>query len=196
MNNTNPEPYTDRHPQQSPEDGGPAAWSAKETISEAARATAAAADDLTKGIEDVANDVTHSAQAITKRAADSAKEVYHTAKLKAEDTLATSKAYVRRYPFPVILGAVAVGAALGCALVMARRRPTFGERYAEEPMAAVRAAVLGALAPVTHRMHQGYDSARDGAARAVDRIHQYGTSCGGDSLSHRIGRIGNNLKFW
>jgi len=129
----------------------------------------------------------------TKRAGDTAKELYHTAAVKAGDTLACSKEYVRRNPVPVFLGAIAVGAALGYMLITARRKPTFGERYADEPMAAVREAILGALAPVRNRVHSGYDSALDGAGKAMERMHRFGS---GDSLSHRIGRIGNNLKFW
>lgn len=153
-------------------------WRAGDTAREAADRAGAAAHDLTDA---------------AKRTGDTAKEFYHTAAVKAEETLAISKEYVRRNPVPVFLGAIAVGAALGYMVMMARRKPTFGERYADEPMVAVREALLGAFAPLTQRVHSGYDSALSGAGKAMDRMHRIGS---GDSFSHRIGRIGNNLKFW
>jgi ElaB/YqjD/DUF883 family membrane-anchored ribosome-binding protein len=186
---------TDKHPEppqsQFPEDGDEFARRA-----DVAAAATAAGHELAGVIRNAGDNVTCATRDAAKRAADTAKEVYHSAALKAEDTLATSKEYVRQNPVPVVLGAIAFGAALGYLIVMARRKPSFGERYADEPFAAVREAVLGAIAPVTHRVHQGYDSAREGANKAVDRIHHFGASCSGDSLSHRMGRIGNNLKFW
>ena len=54
-------------------------------------------------------------------------------------------------------------------------------------------AFLGALAPVAQRVHDGYDSARDGAGKMLDRVHG---GHAGSSISDQIGRIGNNLKFW
>jgi hypothetical protein len=122
--------------------------------------------------------------------------MYHSATLKAEDTLVTSREYVRRNPVPVVLGAIAFGVAIGYTLMMARRKPTFGERYADEPLVAVREAILGALAPVTQRVHKGYDSARDGAGKVMERVHHFGPGHTVESFSDRIGRIGNNLKFW
>lgn len=118
------------------------------------------------------------------RTTDKAKDIYQSATLKAEDTLATSKEYVRRNPVPVVLGAIAFGAAIGYLIVSARRKPTFGERYVDEPLGAVREAILTALAPVSQRVHDSYDSARDNAGRTVH------------SLSGQIGRVGSNLKFW
>ncbi len=85
---------------------------------------------------------------------------------------------------------------LGYLLIVPRRKPTFSERYADEPMAAVREVILEALAPVTQRVHKGYDSARDGAGEAMDRVHSVVSGRNGDSLSNQIGRIGSNLKFW
>ncbi len=131
-----------------------------------------------------------------KRAGDTAKEYGQTALVKAEEALAISKEYVRRNPVPVFLGAIAVGAALGYMVMMTRRKPTFGERYADEPMAAVREALLGAFAPVAQRVHGGYDSALIGAGKAMDRMHHFGSGRSRNSLSHRFGRIGSNLKFW
>lgn len=140
-----------------------------------------------------AKEVTDAAKEAAKRATDTAKHIYQLSAVKAEETLAISKEYVRRNPVPVFFGAIAVGAALGYMVMMTRRKPTFGERYADEPMAAVREALLGAFAPVTQRVHSGYDSALTGAEKAMDRMHRFGS---GNSFSHRIGRIGNNLKFW
>jgi hypothetical protein len=86
--------------------------------------------------------------------------------------------------------------AIGYMVMMIRRKSTFGERYADEPLVAVREAILGALAPVTQRVHKGYDSARDGAGKAMDRAYGFDSGRTVNSLSHQIGRIGNNLKFW
>jgi hypothetical protein len=146
--------------------------------------------------EDVAEDVTDATKDAGKCASDTAKEIYQSAKQKAEESLASSKAYVRRNPVPMVLGAFAFGAAFGCLLMMARRKPTFGERYADEPLGAVREAILGAIAPVTQRVHNGYDSAMDGAGRVFERVNGIGLGRCRNSISDQIGRIGSNLKFW
>ena len=116
--------------------------------------------------------------------------------LKTGDSLAVSKAYARRHPVPVVLGSIAFGAAMGSVLMMARRKASFGERYVDEPLAAVRGAILGALAPVAHRVHEGYDSARDGAGKTIHRVQRFGTRRVGNSFPNQIGRIGHHLKFW
>lgn len=149
-----------------------------------------------ENVEDMAEEIADTTKDKIQRAGDSVREMYHTAAVKAEETIETSKEYVRRNPVPVVLGAIVFGAALGYMLQSALRRQTFGERYAEEPMSAVRDAILGALSPVTQRVHDGYDMARDGAGKAMDRLHRMGTSHMSNSFSDRVGRIGNNLKFW
>lgn len=143
-----------------------------------------------------AGDAVDSGEDAVKHASDSAREIYRSAARQAGDSLETSKDYVRRHPVPVVLGAVAIGAAVGYLLMTARRKPTFGERYADAPMAAVRDAILGALAPVTQRIHNGYDSALDGAGKTLDRVHRFDSGHAAHSFSGRIGRIGENLKFW
>lgn len=165
---------------------------AGETADAAKEATGRAADNA----RHLAAEVTVATRDAANRVTDKAKDIYHSAAVKTGETLTTSKEYVRRNPVPVVLGAVAFGAALGCMVMMARRKPTFGERYDDEPLAAVREAILGALAPVTHRVHQGYGSARDGAGRAMDRVHRFGREHRCSSISDQIGRISNNLKFW
>lgn len=169
---------------------------AADAARETAQKAGVVAKDLTGAVEHVAGDVADATRDVARRAADSARESYQSAVLKAGDTLATSKDYVRRNPVPVVLGAVAFGAALGYLLMMARRKPTFRERYADEPLVAVREAILGALAPVAQRVHEGYDSARDGAGKAIERVHGFGTGRPGDSVADQLGRIGNHLKFW
>ncbi len=147
-------------------------------------------------VEDVVNDVTNTTKNTVNRAAEKAKNIYQSAAMKAEDTLATSKEYVRRNPVPVVLGAVAFGVAIGYMLMMARRKPTFSERYVDEPLGAVREALLGAFTPVAKRVHKGYDSALDGAEKVMDRVHSFGPRRTCNSFSDQIGRVGNNLKFW
>ncbi len=142
---------------------------------------------------EIARRAPDAARSASKRATDTAKDVYHSAALHAEEALTTSKGYVRQNPVPAVLGAIAFGAALGFMLAMTQRKQTFGERYADEPVATVREAILSALAPMANRVHEGYDSALDGAGKAMDRIH-HSKHKGG--LSHQIGRVGSNLKFW
>ncbi len=131
-----------------------------------------------------------------KRATELTKDMYHSAALKAEETLMTSKEYVRRNPIPVALGAIAFGAAVGYLLVTARRKPTFSERYVDEPLDGVRKAMLAALSPVTHGIHKGYDTARDGAEKALDGAHRFNSKRAVHSFSDRIASIAENLKFW
>lgn len=167
-----------------------------EAAQEAVRQGRDAAREAAEKTHVSAKEVTDAAKEAAKRATDKAKHIYQLSAVKAEETLAISKEYVRRNPVPVFFGAIAVGAALGYMVMMTRRKPTFGERYAEEPMIAVRDAILSALAPVTQRVHSGYDSALDGAGKAMDRIHRFSSGRVSHSFSDRIGRIGENLKFW
>lgn len=181
---------------QLPEAAREAASRAADAARDTAQRAIVAAKDFTGAVEDAARGVTSATKDAANRATDTAMELYQSAALRAEDTLATSKEYVRRNPVPVVLGAVAFGVAVGYLLMMARRKQTFSERYADEPLVAVREAILGALAPVTQRVHKGYDTAMDGAGKAIDRVHSFGPGRSSDSFSDQIGRIGNNLKFW
>lgn len=147
------------------------------------------AEDLTEEAIDATKDKLH-------RAGESVKEMYHSATVKADETLQASKEYVRRNPVPVVLGAIALGAAFGYVLQQALRKQTFSERYADEPMSAMREALLSALSPVTHRVHDGYDMVRDSAGSAMKRMHHMGKGHMGNSFSDRVCRMGNNLKFW
>lgn len=178
-----------------------------EAASEIARRPADAAKEIAQRANIAGKEVTHFVEEFTQkvtdmtkdtvnRAAETATETYQSVAMKAEETLATSKEYVRRNPVPVVLGAVAFGVALGYLLMMARRKPTFGERYADEPLVAVRDAILGTLAPVAQRVHKGYESARDVAGKAIDQVHHCSAGRAGESLLGQIGRANNNLKFW
>ncbi len=189
-----------------------------EAAREIAQRATVAAKDVTGAVEDMARETyqtlsskvedgigrtkEYAQQAVdatrdtASRATEVAKDIYQSTAMKAGDTLETSREYVRQNPVTVVLGAIAFGAVIGYMLMMARRKPTFGERYADEPLVAVREAVLGALAPVTQRVHRGYDSARDGAGKVMGRVQDFGSEHTGHSFSDQIGRIGNNLKFW
>lgn len=192
----NQEHQTEQSLSQLPEAARESAHRAADAAREAAKNAGSAAKHVTHAIGDVAHDVSQSTRDATRRATDTARNIYRSASEKSGETLTTSRDYVRRNPVKVVLGAVAFGAAIGCVLMMARRKPTFGERYADEPLEAVREAILGALSPVTKRVHQGYDSARDGAGKAMNRVHRFGKARTCHSFSDQIGRIGNNLKFW
>lgn len=162
---------------------------AEDQLLEPIQNTIDAAEDLNETFIDDAKDKVH-------RVTEAAKDIYQTAAVKAEETLETSKEYVRRNPVPVVLGAIAFGAALGYMLHSALRKQRFSERYTDEPMRAVRDAFRGALSPVTQRVHDGYEMARDGAGKTMNRLQRMGAQHSCDSLSERVGRIGNNLKFW
>ncbi|MEX1119570.1 MAG: hypothetical protein WEB60_12335, partial [Terrimicrobiaceae bacterium] len=85
--------------------------------------------------------------------------------------LETSKQFVRRNPVTDMLGAVAFGLAIGCIILRARKTSTFGERFANDPLESLREAVTTTLAPATQRLHDGYDSARGGVGKILDRVH-------------------------
>lgn len=153
-------------------------------------------NELPEAAREIARRAAEGAKETAQKATDTAKDMYHSAAMKAGDTLTTSKEYVRRNPVPVVLGAIAFGAALGYMLMMARRKPTFSERCVDAPLASVREAILSALTPVAQRVHEEYDSARDGAGKLLDRVHRFSPGRTVDSLSDQIGRVGSNLKFW
>lgn len=165
---------------------------ARETASRAA-AIAGEIVDVVKGADGIVADAAKDA---AKGLTDAAKDIHRSAVLTVGDTLQAARDSVRRNPWPVVMANVALGALIGYLLTTARRKPTFAERYADEPAAAVREAILGAFAPVAQRAHAGYDWARESAGKAMDRAHGLGSGRNGDSLSHRIVRIGNHLKFW
>lgn len=169
---------------------------ATSAVKETAEIVSNAGKDVMHDLENAADDVTHATKDAVKCCSDKAKEIYQTAVVKADDTLVASKDFIRRNPVPVVLGAIAFGAAVGYVLLMPRRKMSFGEHYQNEPLTAVRQAFLGAIAPVTNRVHQGYDNARDSAGKAINRVHDYGTGRCRNSLSGQVERIGHNLKFW
>lgn len=116
---------------------------------------------------------------------------------KIDDTVSRTKDYVRQNPVPVILGALAFGAALGYTIVMARREePTFRERFADEPLQTAREAIYAVLAPVAHRLHDGYGSARQGAEKALDKLQGRQPVNTVESWFNQLGRVSSNLKFW
>lgn len=154
------------------------------------------AGEIVRRTSDAAKETSQKATTIknaAKYATDTAKDFYQFAAVKTEDTLATSKEYVRQNPARIVLGAIAFGAAFGCLLTIATKKPTFRERYSEDPLVAVRDAIISALAPVAQRVHKGYDSARGDAGKV---LHSFEPGKNGNSVSHRIGRIGQQLKFW
>lgn len=167
-----------------------------EAAREIAQQATADAQNVTGAVENMVKDTYQTMLSKVEEDADRAQGYARQAVDLTKETLATSKEYVRRHPVPVVLGAVAFGAAVGYMLMMALRKQTFGERYVDEPLVAVRDAFLGALAPVAQGVHKGYDSARHGAEKAMDRVQSCVPGHNGGSLSHQIGRFGNNLKFW
>ncbi len=134
------------------------------------------------------------AREAVQHATSAARETCHDMVAKAEETGVRAKEYVRQNPIPVVLGALALGVALGYLAVISRRHEqTLRERYVDDPLISARDAIYAALAPAAQRLHDGYDSAREGAGKAMDKLHRARSA---DSWSDQIGRIGSNLKFW
>lgn len=118
-------------------------------------------------------------------ATEKVRGMYRCAATKAGESLAAGKKCVRKNPVPVVLGAVVLGAAVGFLILNSRRKLTFVERFADEPLSSVREAILTALAPVSQRVHDGYESAQQGVGKAFDRAGRFGRS-----------RAGKNFRFW
>ena len=69
-------------------------------------------------------------------------ECCQTLSATVDDTVSRTKDYVRRNPVPVMLGALAFGAALGYMLVLTRgEEPTFRERLTGAPLQTAREAI-------------------------------------------------------
>lgn len=120
-----------------------------------------------------------------------------TLSAKVDDTVSRTKAYVRQNPLPVMLGALTFGAALGYLMVLTRREEiTFRERLTGAPLQTAREAIYAVLAPVASRLHEGYDSTRENAAKVVSKLQQTPSARAVDSWFDQLGRVSSNLKFW
>lgn len=146
--------------------------------------------------EKLAGEISHSTAEAAKNVADKARELYHTAADQAGDTLASTKECVRKHPLSFVMGSLFLGAAFGYLIINARRKPTFAERFAGEPMISVRDAIRGAFTPAAHRVQESYDSARQGVGKVMDQVHRLRPGHCRESLSDRISRTAHNLKFW
>jgi len=167
-----------------------------EAAKDVAQALLAKADEGVERTKTLAHHAIDATRDVAHRTTETAREAYQSATVKAGETLEISKECVRRNPISVVLGAVVFGAAIGYVVMSARRKPSFSERYVEDPLLSVREALLTALSPVTQRMHEGYDAARDGVGRAMDRVHHYKPRRSCSSVSGRLSRVGEKLKFW
>lgn len=133
------------------------------------------------------------AQRTAHNAAAAAKDVYHSAREKVDCQLTSSREFVQRNPVPVVLGALALGVALGYLLMPGRRAPSLAHRYLDEPLDHARVALLAALAPVASRLHEGYDMAKDGAERVIDRVQDLEPRSILSCLAQRVVRFGTSL---
>ena len=106
-----------------------------------------------------------------------------------KDSLIQTKAYVRKNPLPVLLGAVACGMAVGCALaIITRREATLRERLIDQPLTNFREALHEALAPLNDHLRHDYASVRDGVEKVFPQR--------GNTWSNQISQASRNLKFW
>lgn len=152
-----------------------------------------AVTDAADKVEETIDDAKHTTKDAFARVTGRAKEMVHTVANQAGETFADTREYVRRNPVAFVLGSLAFGVAVGYLIINARRKPSFGERFADEPLGSVREVIRDAFAPVAHRVHEGYDSAREGVGKVMNRMRPHRSS---QSLSDRIGRAAHNMKFW
>jgi hypothetical protein len=116
-------------------------------------------------------------------------EEIHQIENSLKDCLAHTKNYAQKNPVSILLGALAFGVALVCAVAISRKHePTLRERLVDQPLTDFREAVYAALAPVSDRLHDQYASAR----RGVESM----TGHHGNSWTNQFSRVGRNLKFW
>ena len=143
-----------------------------------------AIDRLSGGVSDAA-----------QRASQLAHEAANTVRVKTDEGITRSQEYVRQNPLPTILGALAVGIAVGY-LVTRREEETVAERYVSEPIHSAREAIFAVLAPIASKLHHQYDVARSTAGDAVDRLHSRKTKRAAENWLDDARRFGSNLKFW
>jgi ElaB/YqjD/DUF883 family membrane-anchored ribosome-binding protein len=171
-----------------------AANQAADTAKDAARHAAETAKEAARHAADSAKEATQRAKEAALHARETATDIYQNVSSKVEGGVVRSKEYAQQHPLPVILGTLAFGAAIGILVAMTRRaEPTFRERLTDEPLHLAREAIFAVLAPVAHRLHEGYDIARVGA---LDTIHKLQPSRRSSSWSNQIGRARKSLKFW
>lgn len=145
---------------------------------------------------DSAGKANEATKKVAKQATEKTKELQRSASSKAEQALEASEKQVRRNPLPVLIGAIAFGASIGLLLCRNRYKRSLVNRYVDEPLDSVGQSLVAALRPLGKKACRGLSFARNRADRAMDRIDQFGKKGKCDALSHRMGRIGSNLKFW
>ncbi|MDZ4288994.1 MAG: hypothetical protein U0984_13590 [Prosthecobacter sp.] len=151
---------------------------------------------LELGAPPASNSLPQRAREVAHHTREAVQETYQHVRANAEQGLARSEAYVRENPVPSILGALAIGTLLGFAIGISRREePSFRARLADDPLHVIRDAVLAALTPAAERLHDQYDSARESAAKAIDKAHRRASRSTESWLNH-LGRASSNLKFW
>jgi ElaB/YqjD/DUF883 family membrane-anchored ribosome-binding protein len=129
-----------------------------------------------------------------QQASGAVKETCQSLSVKAEETLLRTKDYVRQNPVPILLGSLVFGAAIGCLVALTRRSaPTLRERFLDDPVHTARDILQATFQPVGQRIHDGYDSARDGAGRAFENLQEHFPRHRSNSLGRQIIQ---NLKFW
>ncbi len=179
------------------------------------------ANEAAQAARDAMQDAASTAKQAAGNATDSARDIYQTAKAKAGDLYDAARArtegtykdvrqqvdqtaertgqYVKEHPMSSVLGAIAFGAGLGCAITLALRRSPediLRRRYVEGPLDSVRDAVYSALEPVVKRLQSTCESTRDGAGKALDGVHNFKGSRAVESVSDHLRHLADNLKFW
>lgn len=145
-------------------------------------------------IDTTLHNVADAMQDGAQQATTAVKEACQSLSVKAEESLQCTKDYVKQHPVPILIGSLVLGAAIGCLVALARRPAlTLRERFMDDPVHTARDILQATFQPVGRRLHEGYDSARDGAERAFESLHDHFPSRRPESLGRQIVR---NLKFW
>lgn len=114
---------------------------------------------------------------------------------RANEAFEQSDHYVHENPWPVILGAAAVGLLAGMALSQ-RREATLRERFLDEPMDQAREVLFSLLAPVAKRLQNQYGNLRAAVEDATGRVHDVDGRGLAQPMAKQADRLAKFLRFW
>jgi ElaB/YqjD/DUF883 family membrane-anchored ribosome-binding protein len=107
-----------------------AAKGLSDAASESFQTLSAKVEDGVERSKEYAQHAVDATKDAAHRASDAAKDMYQSASAKTEEFLVNSKEYVHQNPFPVALGTLVAGLALGYLIgVTHREEPSFRQRY-------------------------------------------------------------------
>jgi hypothetical protein len=112
---------------------------------------------------------------------------WQAARDRAGDALHSGEVIARENPFPVVLGALAIGLAVGLACGPGKP-PTWKERYVDEPIDHTQSAIFGALLAVAAAFRGLFRSAADCTEETAKSVRK-----GAKPLAKAAKRAGRKL---